>query len=199
MKKLLLLILITLFVMPVWAGSVRVRGYYRKDGTYVKPHYRSSANSTVWDNWSTKGNTNPYTGKSGTINPYTSTQASSAQGLVPVSAKDQPLVPPSSLGPEQAAAKVEQSLQQVFGNYGLSERWHFVGKDPKTETSYFVDNKSMIKQDFWVKKVDKTGNISAPEKITVLCTARKLNWEDVVPETLSESIYDYACQLQLQQ
>ena len=43
-----------------------VRGYYKSNGTYVQPHYRSSPNSTTSDNWSTYGNTNPYTGKRGT-------------------------------------------------------------------------------------------------------------------------------------
>ena len=43
-----------------------VNGYYKSNGTYVQPHYRSSPNSTTSDNWSTLGNTNPRTGKSGT-------------------------------------------------------------------------------------------------------------------------------------
>jgi len=42
-----------------------VNGYYKKDGTYVQPHYRSSPNSMTWDNYSTKGNTNPFTGEKG--------------------------------------------------------------------------------------------------------------------------------------
>lgn len=46
-------------------GSVRVKSYARKDGTYVPAHRRTSANSTKADNWSTKGNVNPYTGKKG--------------------------------------------------------------------------------------------------------------------------------------
>ena len=49
-----------------------VRGYTKKNGTYVAPHYRSSPNSTKLDNWSTKGNVNPYTGSIGTKNPYSS-------------------------------------------------------------------------------------------------------------------------------
>jgi hypothetical protein len=53
-----------------------VKGYYRKNGTYVQPHYRSTANGTKSDNWSTKGNVNPYTGKKGTKNPYGSTYSS---------------------------------------------------------------------------------------------------------------------------
>ena len=44
----------------------RVNGYYKKSGTYVQPYYRSSKNSNFYDNYSTKGNINPYTGKKGT-------------------------------------------------------------------------------------------------------------------------------------
>lgn len=43
-----------------------VNGYYRQDGTYVAPHMRSSPNKQQWDNYSTKGNINPYTGQHGT-------------------------------------------------------------------------------------------------------------------------------------
>jgi len=43
-----------------------VQGYYRRDGTYVQGYYRSSPNDTVQDNYSFKGNVNPYTGKTGT-------------------------------------------------------------------------------------------------------------------------------------
>jgi len=49
---------------------VNVRGYTRKDGTYVRPHKRTAPNNTKLDNWSTKGNVNPYTGEPGTIDPY---------------------------------------------------------------------------------------------------------------------------------
>ena len=49
-----------------------VNGYYRSNGTYVQPHYRSSPNGTTLDNYSTKGNVNPYTGQPGTRNPYPS-------------------------------------------------------------------------------------------------------------------------------
>jgi len=43
-----------------------VNGYTRSDGTYVQGHYRSDSNGTVRDNFSYKGNTNPYTGEIGT-------------------------------------------------------------------------------------------------------------------------------------
>jgi hypothetical protein len=51
------------------SGSHSVRGYTRKDGTYVQPHRATNPNHTKTDNWSTKGNTNPDTGKLGTVDP----------------------------------------------------------------------------------------------------------------------------------
>ncbi|MFD1610856.1 hypothetical protein ACFSCW_03465 [Sphingomonas tabacisoli] len=48
------------------------RGYVTRNGTYVAPHYSTTPNSTRWDNWSTRGNVNPYTGQVGTKNPYSS-------------------------------------------------------------------------------------------------------------------------------
>lgn len=45
--------------------DVSVSGYYKSNGTYVQPHYRSGANKSKRDNFSTKGNTNPYTGRKG--------------------------------------------------------------------------------------------------------------------------------------
>jgi len=52
------------------AQDVYVDGYYRSDGTYVQPHYRSSPDGDPSNNWSTQGNFNPYTGEQGTANPY---------------------------------------------------------------------------------------------------------------------------------
>lgn len=46
-------------------ADVYVRGHYRSNGTYVDPHYRTSPNNSSYDNWSSYGNTNPYTGKKG--------------------------------------------------------------------------------------------------------------------------------------
>jgi len=48
-------------------NHVKVSGYYRSNGTYVQPYFRTAPNSTNTDNFSTKGNTNPYTGKPGWI------------------------------------------------------------------------------------------------------------------------------------
>ena len=46
-----------------------VRGYERSDGTYVAPHYQTNPNATRNDNYSTRGNVNPYTGQPGTKAP----------------------------------------------------------------------------------------------------------------------------------
>lgn len=46
-------------------AQVHVRGHYRQDGTYVRPHYRSAPDGNFSNNWSTKGNINPYTGEHG--------------------------------------------------------------------------------------------------------------------------------------
>jgi len=39
--------------------------HYRKDGTYVPGHFRTNPNSTNWDNFSSKGNQNPFSGRRG--------------------------------------------------------------------------------------------------------------------------------------
>ena len=66
----ILLALFTLVMLTIssaaFAADVHVDGYYRKDGTYVQPHYRSAPDSSHNNNWSTQGNTNPYTGQAGT-------------------------------------------------------------------------------------------------------------------------------------
>ncbi|RYZ69114.1 MAG: hypothetical protein EOP09_08285 [Proteobacteria bacterium] len=46
--------------------TTHVRSYKRSNGSTVQSHERTRANLTRSDNWSTKGNVNPYTGKIGT-------------------------------------------------------------------------------------------------------------------------------------
>lgn len=47
-------------------GSHSKRGYVKKNGTYVAPSHATNPNKSKRDNYSSKGNTNPYTGKEGT-------------------------------------------------------------------------------------------------------------------------------------
>lgn len=71
MKK-LIFALISLSATASFADQY-VNGYYRSNGTYVQPYHRTEPDSTKLNNYSTVGNTNPYTGKAGTVNPYGST------------------------------------------------------------------------------------------------------------------------------
>ena len=50
--------------------KVHVRGYTRKDGTYVAPYHRTSPDYRLDNNYGSRGNMNPYTGQMGTIDPY---------------------------------------------------------------------------------------------------------------------------------
>ena len=63
MRTLMLLVLMSVSVTALADQSVR--GYVRKDGTYVAPYIRSSPNSIKLDNYSSHGNSNPYTGQRG--------------------------------------------------------------------------------------------------------------------------------------
>lgn len=68
-SSILVSLLIAAILTPLFAiagGPVYVRGYTKKDGTYVAPHYRSAPDKSISNNWSTKGNVNPYTGAPGT-------------------------------------------------------------------------------------------------------------------------------------
>ena len=68
MKKLAVLVLAALATAAT--ADNYTRGYTRNDGTYVQPHHQSDPNGTKLDNYSSKGNDNPYTGRQGTVNPY---------------------------------------------------------------------------------------------------------------------------------
>ena len=50
------------------SSSHTVSGHTTKNGTYVAPSHATNPNSTKTDNYSQKGNVNPYTGKEGTKN-----------------------------------------------------------------------------------------------------------------------------------
>jgi hypothetical protein len=69
MKRLMtiLVILVVVCATSLTAdAAVRVRGYYRSNGTYVQPYYRSNPDGNFSNNWSTYPNINPYTGTIGT-------------------------------------------------------------------------------------------------------------------------------------
>lgn len=49
-----------LFLLPtIILSQVKVKGYTKKDGTYVQPHLRTSPDNTKINNYSYPGNYNP--------------------------------------------------------------------------------------------------------------------------------------------
>lgn len=70
MKSIIMFLLSALTMFSSLAhADTWVNGYMKSNGTYVAGYYRSSADGTTNNNWSTQGNVNPYTGKIGTRNP----------------------------------------------------------------------------------------------------------------------------------
>lgn len=70
MKTTLIAAALAVSCLAAAADDHYVPGYTRADGTYVAGHMQTNPNSTPMDNYSTRGNINPYTGQAGTVNPY---------------------------------------------------------------------------------------------------------------------------------
>lgn len=68
MKKLAFLLVVA--ATSAFANDVYVPPHVTKNGTYVQGHHRSSPDSNPYNNYSTQGNYNPYTGQAGTVDPY---------------------------------------------------------------------------------------------------------------------------------
>ena len=66
MKKVFISI-IALFFCATTFSQTYVSGYYKSNGTYVQGHYRTAKDDTNHNNWSTSGNTNLYTGTTGSV------------------------------------------------------------------------------------------------------------------------------------
>jgi len=65
MKKVLFAVMVVLALCAVAHADNYVNGYYRKDGTYVQGHYKTPSDNYFYNNYSSQGNYNPYTGKKG--------------------------------------------------------------------------------------------------------------------------------------
>jgi hypothetical protein len=66
MRKAMLAGALSLTLASPTLADTFVNGHFRSDGTYVEPHYRSTPDGNFSNNWSTRGNVNPYTGQWGT-------------------------------------------------------------------------------------------------------------------------------------
>lgn len=67
MKKLLILLAL---LSTTATADTYVNPHFRKDGTFVQGHMRSSPDSSTYNNYSSQGNTNPYTGSQGYTQSY---------------------------------------------------------------------------------------------------------------------------------
>jgi hypothetical protein len=72
MRRLLVFLLAAsiAWAAPRHSGNVHVRSTVTRQGTYRQSHVRTAPDHTRIDNYSTRGNTNPYTSKKGTKSPY---------------------------------------------------------------------------------------------------------------------------------
>lgn len=68
--KTLTLVTLGVLLAVTAAAQTHVNGYTRRDGTYVAPHVRTTPDGNRFNNYSTQGNINPYTGRVGTQNPF---------------------------------------------------------------------------------------------------------------------------------
>jgi hypothetical protein len=109
MRRILTVALLVFFMLgialPAVADDVWVRGHTRSDGTYVEPHWRSAPDGNPFNNWSTQGNVNPYTGKQGTRDPYSGSNLGGGYG--------------SGLG----SGSSDYGLGGSGSGYGRSRRW----------------------------------------------------------------------------
>jgi hypothetical protein len=65
-RMFLALLCLTLLSPAVFAkGKTRVKSYKKRNGTRVESHQRTKPNKLKGDNWSSKGNVNPNTGRRG--------------------------------------------------------------------------------------------------------------------------------------
>lgn len=69
MLKLKFFLCLLIATASSFALAKSTKGYVKKDGTHVAPYKSTNPNKTQRDNYSSKGNVNPYTGKKGTKVP----------------------------------------------------------------------------------------------------------------------------------
>ena len=146
MKKLISVIFIYLFLSFSCSAlakgghggstsSVYVHGYTKSNGTYVEPHYRSAPDGNFDNNWTTKGNVNPYTGKEGTlVSPPNGTSGGYDPSYSPSSAIS-PLPLSSAGGYDPHTNNNLPSYQQPLTNYQNNPTANTYGNDSWVEQS----------------------------------------------------------------
>lgn len=73
MKKTMFILVVMIFGVIGFSHAKPyqyIRPYVKSNGKIVNGYLKTYQNNTKFDNFSTKGNINPFTGKKGTVNPY---------------------------------------------------------------------------------------------------------------------------------
>lgn len=178
-KVLVFLVAMTVFMSA--QADTYVNGYFRKNGTYVQPHYRTSPNGTTLDNYSTRGNVNPYTGKAGTIDPNGYTTNTASNSYPPITRAPLSTVAPLPSTPNRPrdyAVRVNPNRQT-----SSNSEWQVLEK--YTDDIYYIDLNSIRTESRGYKgvwmKVSKnlpahsptSSNDSSLHKISVDCNGNR--------------------------
>ncbi len=196
-KHVLLALLLLLFLLlPTFAlaqGQVRVRGYVRKDGTYVAPHYRTAPDGNPYNNYSFPGNFNPNTGKFSTGDPasyilrYYTRKASLPRGSsVPLATTPERhlskprIVTPSQLrNPIPTLARVEQEYRR----YQSDKIRRDYGVAPSTDST-LLDLIELHARLHWSKKIRSGHGLNFPAKdysaLDLIDIQFRLNWSNKI-------------------
>jgi hypothetical protein len=127
-----------------FARDVHVSGYTRKDGTYVAPHYRSAPDSNRYNNWSTFGNVNPYTGKVGNVIPNQGLNSSTLYPSLPTSVPTSNFIPlTKDTQVTSTSTGIDYLKLQKSKDIERAKHWKAQGYnfDATYMTSYLMDQK----------------------------------------------------------
>ncbi len=196
-KHVLLALLLLLFLLlPTFAlaqGQVRVRGYVRKDGTYVAPHYRTAPDGNPYNNYSFPGNFNPNTGKFSTGDPasyilrYYTRKVSLPRGssvllaTTPERHLSKPrIVTPSRLRkPIPSLARVEQEYRRYWSDKIRKD----YGVAPSTNSS-LLDLIELRSRLHWSKKIRSEHGLNFPARdysaLDLVDIQSRLNWSNKI-------------------
>lgn len=133
------------FAGPRGSGApVAVRGYVKKDGTYVQPHMRSAPDGNFSNNWSTVGNVNPYTGAAGTkTTPSSSSPESNSASVSPApEAQSGISLVPGTYSPNAEPISGSASAAQPAGHSNSSKlpphaKLNYLGNDWECVRGYY--------------------------------------------------------------
>jgi len=169
-RILIFIIFIFTSILPCYGrGAVHVNGYFRKNGTYVQPHYRSAPDGNFYNNWSTEGNINPYTGEEGhkkypSFTPHTSPSINTLNGTIPSTAYRQ------QTDSITTYLERQKNVDRNRATYWKKQGYDF---DPEYMTAFMMDQKvSDIKRSIYWKKEGYTFD---PDYMTAFMMDQKVS------------------------